>query len=195
MLFSVNGFKSLKRTISMMFGIQKLLSTKLFKQKYCRCGVAISFMQCGSTTIQMVSNFDKESRWLLRVILTSQVIHLTNMIATWILERLLKLSTQEWILLRFIHYLNNTKGEVLKNKIPVEVKHLPFSLLISANKEYGYPNYNYMYPVTGITIHMKRNDIGLLISGFYIPMASFSILSMLSYFISHESVCTKLAFN
>ena len=87
-----------------------------------------------------------------------------------------------------IHYLNNTKGQELKDKVPVEIKHLPFSFLISANKEYGYPNYNYMYPVTGITIHMKRNDIGLLISGFYIPMASFSILSMLSYFISHESV-------
>ena len=117
-----------------MFGIQKLLSIKLFKQKFCLCGEAIFFMQCGSITIQMVSNFDKESRWLLRVTLTSQVIHLTNMIATWILERLLKQSTQEWILLRFVTWtLQKAKFWKTKFLFKLSTCRFPFWYLQTKN--------------------------------------------------------------
>ena len=46
--------------------------------------------------------------------------------------------------------------------------------------------YNYSY--TGITLHFKRNNLGLLTGSFYGPLTTFAILSMFSYFIDIEMV-------
>ena len=91
-----------------------------------------------------------------------------------------------------IQFLNDTKGQELKDPISVSIENQPFFISITANKEHGHPTLEYNYPVTGITIHLKRNDIGLLISGFYVPTACFPILSLTSYAIDHEVVRPNL---
>ena len=40
----------------------------------------------------------------------------------------------------------------------------------------------------GMQIKFSRNNLGLLLGGFYAPMAMFSILSMISYFIHPDNV-------
>ena len=87
-----------------------------------------------------------------------------------------------------MQFLNGTKGKELKDPIEVEIENQPFLISITANQEYEKATLAYNYPVTGITIHLKRNDIGLLISGFYVPTAFFPILSLTSYAIDHEVV-------
>ena len=52
--------------------------------------------------------------------------------------------------------------------------------------------YNYSY--TGITLHFKRNNLGLLTGSFYGPLTTFAILSMFSYFIDIEMVGLLIQF-
>ena len=87
-----------------------------------------------------------------------------------------------------MQFLDGTKGQELKEPLYVSIENQPFLISITANKEYGKPTLAYNSPVTGITIHLKRNDIKLLISGFYVPTVFFSILALTSYVIDHEVV-------
>ena len=71
----------------------------------------------------------------------------------------------------------------------VQDGHLPYKFSIVAKKEFSLPNYEYDYPVTGIRIKLRRNQLGRLIGGFYVPTAIFSVLSMISFFINPDVVC------
>ena len=64
---------------------------------------------------------------------------------------------------------------------------ISFSIL--GKKEFTLPNYEFSYPVTVIRIKLKRNQLGILIGGFYVPTAIFSVLSMISFFINPDVVC------
>ena len=66
--------------------------------------------------------------------------------------------------------------------------HLPYSFSILGKKEFPITNYEWDYPAIGIQIRLKRNKLGTLIGGFYIPTALFSILSMISFFINPDVV-------
>ena len=66
--------------------------------------------------------------------------------------------------------------------------HLPYHFSILGKKEFTLPNYEFSYPVTGIRIKLKRNQLGILIGGFYVPTAIFSVLSMISFFINPDLV-------
>lgn len=52
--------------------------------------------------------------------------------------------------------------------------------------------HGYNYSITGISLHFKRNSLGLLIGKFYGPSAIFSLLSVLSYTISIENVSYRM---
>ena len=67
--------------------------------------------------------------------------------------------------------------------------HLPYKFSILGKKDFALPNYEYNYPVTGIRIKLRRNQLGRLIGGFYVPTAIFSVLSMISFFIHPDVVC------
>ena len=75
------------------------------------------------------------------------------------------------------------------SSVPLEINqerklqdgHLPYKFSIQGKQEFTLPNYEYNYPVTGIQIKLKRNKLGRLTGGFYVPTAIFSVLSMISF--------------
>ena len=50
----------------------------------------------------------------------------------------------------------------------------------------------YDYSYAGLTIHLKRNKLGLLIGSFYVPTGIFAMLSMISFAINPEMVPGRL---
>ena len=60
-----------------------------------------------------------------------------------------------------------------------------FQLQSVATKEKD-AGYNISY--TGMLVRIKRNSLGLLLSGYYYPSASFAFLSMISFLIHPEVV-------
>ena len=52
----------------------------------------------------------------------------------------------------------------------------------------------YHYPYAGMRIYMHRNNLGVLIGGFYLPMLMFSALSLISYLIKPEVVSISQAY-
>ena len=46
----------------------------------------------------------------------------------------------------------------------------------------------YNFSHVGMRIHMQRNNLGLLLGGFYAPMGLFSALSLISYTIDPDIV-------
>ena len=83
---------------------------------------------------------------------------------------------------------DDTSAEVLIDERKIRGEHLPYSFWISAKDEFQIPNYEFKAPYSGISIKMKRDSITSLIGSFYLPTATFSILSMVSFFISPEMV-------
>ena len=75
-----------------------------------------------------------------------------------------------------------------EKEIPNE--HLPFTFSIISHSSggYGYYNFKYMSPYTGINIKVKRDGIARLVGTFYAPTGIFGCLSMLSYFIHPDVV-------
>ena len=49
-------------------------------------------------------------------------------------------------------------------------------------------SYNSTYSYTGMVMKIQRKSLGLLLSGYYYPTASFAILSMISFLIKPEKV-------
>ena len=75
------------------------------------------------------------------------------------------------------------------NQMFIHQSFLPFKIKVESLKtwEKNIDGYNYSY--AGMTIHLDRHDLGLLMGGFYLPMALFSTLSLISFAINPEVVC------
>ena len=68
---------------------------------------------------------------------------------------------------------------------------LPFEIEVESKKPWDIEIDGYNYSHTGMRIHLHRHDLGLLMGGFYIPMALFSTLSLISFSINPEMVSMK----
>ena len=83
--------------------------------------------------------------------------------------------------------------EILDFEQEIPNEHLPYTFFIMKRRGrgqngFGYYNFKYMSPFTGISIKVKRDGVIRLIGTFYIPTGSFACLSMLSYFIHPDMV-------
>ena len=71
---------------------------------------------------------------------------------------------------------------------------LPFRIelevLPTKEKDYGYNVFQ-----TGILIRIKRESLGLLLSGYYYPTTSFAVLSMMSFLINPDVVIHSLTWS
>ena len=75
-----------------------------------------------------------------------------------------------------------------KIKVDTDSKLVPFDINATSMPSFDVTADGYNYSYTGITLHFKRNDLGLLGGSFYGPLTTFAILSMFSYFIDIEMV-------
>ena len=71
---------------------------------------------------------------------------------------------------------------------------LPFEILIEPIAPWRIFELEFGFTATGITLTLRRNNLGLLISHFFGPMFIFSLLSMLSYNIPTEMVILQHSF-
>ena len=73
-------------------------------------------------------------------------------------------------------------------KVDTDSKQVPFEIRATSMPSFDVLVDGYNYSYAGITLHFKRNNLGLLVGSFYGPLAAFAILSMFSYFIDIEMV-------
>ena len=91
-----------------------------------------------------------------------------------------------------VQVLDEGKPKQLVQDQNVDNKHLPFTFSIRSKSLYPIWSKEYQYPATGVTIHLKRTDLGSLMGRFYIPTTLFSILSLISFFINPDMVSEQL---
>ena len=65
---------------------------------------------------------------------------------------------------------------------------LPYDIYAEATDPFTLDDLGYLYAATGVTFHLTRNNLGLLTSRFYAPMACFAILANLSFNIHIDAV-------
>ena len=63
-----------------------------------------------------------------------------------------------------------------------------FKIEVETKKPWDIEIDGYNYSHTGMRIHLYRHDLGLLMGGFYLPMALFSTLSLISFAVNPEVV-------
>ena len=73
-------------------------------------------------------------------------------------------------------------------KVDTDSKQVPFDIKATSMPSFDVLVDGYNYSYAGITLHFKRNNLGLLVGSFYGPLAAFAILSMFSYFIDIDMV-------
>ena len=76
----------------------------------------------------------------------------------------------------------------LTEKIRFENEHLPYDMWIEAINPFSHYNIGHFSPYIGVTLILKRNTLGDLIAGYYIPTSIFAIFSMISFFIDPDVV-------
>ena len=69
---------------------------------------------------------------------------------------------------------------------------LPFNVSLEANDEYKFFQAGYHYSFVGMRITLTRNNLGLLIGGYFGPTIIFSLLSLVSFTINPDIVSLKL---
>ena len=82
-------------------------------------------------------------------------------------------------------YFNFNNDKLTRIKIGTN---LPYDIYAEATDPFILDDLGYQYAATGITFLLTRNNLGLLISRFYAPMASFAILATLSFNIHIDAV-------
>ena len=91
----------------------------------------------------------------------------------------------------------NTSGIIYGNKSqrigehPIIINNLafPYEFNLQSLPVFQKSNsYNSTYSYTGMVMKIQRKSLGLLLSGYYYPTASFAILSMISFLIKPEKV-------
>ena len=83
-------------------------------------------------------------------------------------------------------------GDIISNGYePILIKqesHLPFELNVESLPSFEIIIDGYNYSHAGMRLHLRRDDLGLLMGGFYLPMGLFSALSLISFSIDPEIV-------
>jgi len=82
----------------------------------------------------------------------------------------------------------NKVSKNLESTITITNSHLPYGIEITPKESFETINIDIAICTTGVTMKFTRKSLGLLLGGFYGPTAAFSILSMISFFISPDAV-------
>ena len=90
-------------------------------------------------------------------------------------------------LLPLVLYSKDKKSDGHK-PLHVNQSLLPFEIEVESKKPWEIEIDGYNYSHIGMRIHLHRHDLGLLMGGFYIPMALFSTLSLISFSVNPEMV-------
>ena len=90
-------------------------------------------------------------------------------------------------LLPLVLYSQETTSDGYKPLL-VNQSLLPFEIEVESKKTWEIEIDGYNYSHAGMRIHLHRIDLGLLMGGFYLPMALFSTLSLISFTINPEVV-------
>ena len=77
--------------------------------------------------------------------------------------------------------------------IRVEQSDLPFHIELESLEQFNLTLTGHNYSSTGMRIHIERNNLGLLIGGYYGPTTIFVLLSLVSYSIDADMVSLKLS--
>lgn len=64
----------------------------------------------------------------------------------------------------------------------------PFEIYVQVLETIDKPIVNYNYSFTGAKFTFERNNLGLLVIGFYVPTGIFAVLSLISFSIDNETV-------
>ena len=75
--------------------------------------------------------------------------------------------------------------------IHIEQSDLPFHIELESLERFNLSRTGYNYSSTGMRIHIERNNLGLLIGGYYGPTTIFVLLSLVSYSIDADMVSRK----
>ena len=78
-----------------------------------------------------------------------------------------------------------------KEIIQVEQSDLPFHVELESLEQFNSTLTGNNYSSTGMRIHIERNNLGLLIGGYYGPTTIFVLLSLVSYSIDADMVSLK----
>ena len=68
----------------------------------------------------------------------------------------------------------------------------PFNIDLTSIDSFTMIDNEFEYSFTGMHMEFKRNSIGVLISGYYVPTTTFSVFSLVSYFIDPNIVPGRL---
>ena len=69
---------------------------------------------------------------------------------------------------------------------------LPFNVSLESIAGYEFSQAGYEYSGVGMRITLRRNNLGLLIGGYFGPTIIFSLLSLVSFTINPDIVSFKL---
>ena len=84
-------------------------------------------------------------------------------------------------------YLGQNSIEIVSTHFPE-----PFDIKLSSITPFKILDNSWNYYFTGMHMEFYRNTIGSLIGGYYVPTATFSIFSLVSYSINHDVVPGRL---
>ena len=84
-------------------------------------------------------------------------------------------------------YLGQNSIEIVSTHFPE-----PFDINLSSIMPFKILDNGWNYSFTGMHIEFYRNTIGSLIGGYYVPTATFSIFSLVSYSIDHDIIPGRL---
>ena len=87
----------------------------------------------------------------------------------------------------------NQNVENQEEIIHIEQSDLPFHIELERLERFNLTRTGYNYSSTGMRIHIERNNLGLLIGGYYGPTTIFVLLSLVSYSIDADMVSLKLS--
>ena len=76
--------------------------------------------------------------------------------------------------------------------LDIEQSRLPFEIQVEPIEPYIHIEAGFNYSYAGIRFKFRRNDLGLLLGGYFGPTLIFSSLSLVSFFISPDVASIRL---
>ena len=73
-------------------------------------------------------------------------------------------------------------------KLKIHQSRLPFEIQIQSEEPFIHFEAGFNYSYTGLRFYFERNDLGLLLGGYYGPTLIFALLSLVSFFINPDVV-------
>ena len=69
---------------------------------------------------------------------------------------------------------------------------VPFDVEITSMETYNESEYGFTFSYSGLTMNLRRSDLGLLLGGYFVPTAIFALLSLVSFAVDLQMVPGRL---